>query len=333
MHLPSHARRTLAALLTATVALGTLAAAPALATDRGDGLRAAANDARRTEPEGPMPAVEGTSLLDAIADARADQMRDAGELEHDMAYVKHRLEKADVCWTKFGEIIAWRSGGTYSYEHTITQWLNSSGHRAIMLDDSYNAAGGSWATAADGGHFSVMVFVRLCSSSTSDSSTLQPKREYSPDRAMRLIKGEHRAFKFDASGKVVDTRTITFDRRHGEESSGRSRVDGKAFLKVASGELAGWWVRESPRQYVRGMTQKRGYASTRLVRVERGTYTALSFDDFGSVTDSAKASFGRDRRFETRARAIINGRAWFKIASGPLAGHWLRDNRDVRLAS
>lgn len=330
MHLPSHARRTLAALLTATVALGTLAAAPALATDRGDGLRAAANDARQTEPEGPMPAVEGTSLLDAIADARADQMRDAGKLEHDMAYVKHRLEKADVCWTKFGEIIAWRSGGAYSYEHTITQWLNSSGHRAIMLDDSYNAAGGSWATAADGGHFSVMVFVRLCSSSTSESSDLQPKREYSPDRAMRLVKGEHRAFKFDASGKVVDTRTITFDRRRGEESSGRSRVDGKAYLKVASGEFAGWWVRESWRQYVRGVTQNRSYDGKRI-RVESGTYRGVRFDSLGSVTASVKISLGSDRRFATGARAIINGRPYFKVTSGPFDGYWLRHNWDVRL--
>lgn len=328
MHLPGHARRTLAALLTVTVALGSLAVAPALATTRGDGLRAAANAEREARDRAP---VDGTGVLDAIADARADQMRDADRLRHDMEYVKQRLAKADVCWTKFGEIIAWQGGADYSYGHTIGQWMNSDPHRAIMLDPDYNAAGGSWATAADGGHYSVMIFVRLCGSDAARSSSLTPKRVYSPDRAMRFVRGEHRAVKLDANGKVLDSRTVTFGRPKNDEASGRARVDGRAYLKVASGTLAGWWVRENPRQYVRGMTQKREYAAKRHVHVERGKYTAFRFDSLGRATDSATASLARDRRYETTARAIINGRAWFRIASGPLAGHWLRDNRDVRL--
>lgn len=332
MHHLSHARRTVAALLAAAFALGTFAVAPVLATDRGDGLRAEANAARQNEPEGPMAPVAGTALLDDIADARADQMRDAGKLEHDMEYVKHRLNKAGVCWNKFGEIIAWRGGGEYSYEHTIGQWLNSKPHREIMLDPDYNTAGGSWATAADGGHYSVMIFVRVCSDAPAQPSSLEPKREYSPDREMRLIRGEHRAFKFDANGKIVDTRTISLDRGWSEQSTGRTRVDGRAYLQVSSGALEGWWVRESPRQYVRGKTQHRSY-SGRRIHVERGTYRAVSFDELGRVTDSVKASFDSDRRFGTGARAIINGRPWFKVSSGPFAGLWLRDNQDVRLAN
>lgn len=333
MHLPSHApttsrrTRTLAALLTAAVALGALAVTPALATDRGDGLRDAAN-AERTERD--RAPVGGTSLLDDIADARADQMRDADKLAHDMAYVKKRLERANVCWTKFGEIIAWRSGGAYSYVHTIGQWMGSDPHRKIMLDPDYNAAGGSWATAADGGHYSVMIFVRLCSGEQAEPSSLQPKREYSPDRSMRLVRGEHRAYKFDANGKVLDTRTVSFARGSNEESTGRTRVNGRAYLNVSTGTLGGWWVRESPRQYVRGMTERHGYSSRRI-HVERGTYRAVRLDSLGRVTDSEKASFGRDRRFGTAARAIINGRSWFKVTSGPFDGYWLRDNRDVWL--
>lgn len=328
MHQLSHARRSLAALLTAAVALGAFAVSPALATERGDGLRAAANDARAHEPEGPMAPVGGTALLDDIADARADQMRVADDLEHDMDYVKHRLQTAGVCWTKFGEIIAWRSGGDYSYEHTINQWLNSKTHRDIMLDADYNAAGGSWATASDGGHYSVMIFVRLCSGAPAEPSSLEPNREYSPDRSMRFVRGEHTAFKFDANGKVIDRRKVRFDHGRNEMSTGRSRVDGRAYLMVSSGRLEGWWVRESPRQYVRGMTQNRSLGSKRI-HVERGRYAAFRFDSEGGATDRITASFGRDRRFDTSARAIVNGRPWFKVTSGPFAGYWLRDNRDV----
>jgi uncharacterized protein YkwD len=334
--------RSLAALLTAAVALGSLAVSPALATARGDGLRAAANDARQNESEGPMAPVAGTNLLDDIADARADQMRDADELEHDMDYVKHRLNKAGVCWNKLGEIILYNYGDrdedptVFSNEYTIAQWLDSKAHRAVMLDSDFNVAGGSWASRPTvyqqypNKYYAVMIFVRLCSGGQAEPSSLQPKREYSPDRAMRLVRGEHRAYKFDANGKVLDTRTVSFDRGRNEESTGRTRVDGRAYLKVSSGTLAGWWVRESPRQFVRGLTERRGYSSKRI-HVERGTYRAVRFDSLGRVVDSEKAWLGRDRRFGTAARAIINGRAWFKVTSGPFDGYWLRDNRDVWL--
>jgi uncharacterized protein YkwD len=336
MHHLSHVRTALAALLTATVALGSLAATPVLATDLGDGLRAAANDWRTCANDGgsidchPVDPIGGTSLLDDIADARADQMRDADDLEHDMAYVRDRLERADVCWTKFGEIIAWRSGGPYSYEATALQWWRSDTHREIMTDADYNAAGGSWATADDGGHYSVMIFVRLCSSTFSESSTLEPTREYSPDRAMRLISGERAAYKFDANGKIVDRRTFRFDQGRNETATGRARVGGRAYLMLSSGRMEGWWVRESWRQYVRGVTQNRSYDG-KWVRVREGTYRGLRFDSFGSVTASVKVSLGSEKRFAIGARAIINGRPYVKVTSGPLDGYWLRHNGDVRL--
>lgn len=334
MHLPADVptggrrARTLAALLTVALALGTLAASPVLATARGDGLRNAANEARADVEVAP---VEGTSLLDSIADVRADQMRDADKLEHNMEYVKSRLVKSGVCWTGFGEIIAWRSGGPYSYQATITQWLNSKPHREIMLDPGYNAAGGSWATATDGGHYSVMIFARLCTSELQQVSTLKPKHEYSPDRPMRFVRGKHTAFKLSSDGRVLDKKHADFAQRTDAESTGRTRVDGTAYLKVSSGQLAGWWVRESPRQFVRGMTQKKTYVSQRTVRIEDGTYTGYLFDNLGRVTDSRRSTISRDRRADVSARAIINGRTWFKVESGRWAGYWLRDNADVDL--
>jgi hypothetical protein len=330
MHHVRRARRTFAALLAACFALGTFAAAPVLATDRGDGLRAAVNAARREEPDLPMAPVAGTAVLDDIADARAGQMRDADELEHDMDYVRDRLAEADVCWTKFGEIIAWRPGGEYAYEHTIGQWLDSTTHRDIMLDAEYDVAGGSWTTTAGGAHYSVMIFVRLCSGGSEGPSSLEPRREYTPDRPMRFTPGQHRAYQFDANGTVLDTRTITLARGRNEESTGRTRVGGRAYVKVSSGTLEGWWVGESPLHYVRGRTERQGYVSRRI-QVEPGSYRAVRFDELGRVTDSVNASFGRDRRFGTAARAIVSGRPWFKVTSGPFEGYWLRDNRDVRL--
>lgn len=320
-------RRLLAVGLAASFAVASLAAAagPVQATTRGDGLRAAANERREDANLAP---VAGTSLLDSIADARADQMRDARKLEHDMEYVRYRLTKADVCWTSFGEIIAWRSGGDYTYQGTVTQWMNSDPHRAIILG-SFNAAGGSWATASDGSHYSVMVFVNLCASELRSSSSLQPTQEYSPDRPMILVKGKHTAYKLSSTGQVLDRKSVSFTSRTRAESTGRARVDGTAYLKVTSGPLAGYWVRESTRSYVRGTTQYRAYSAPRALSIAKGTYTGYKFDSLGRVTASRKGTLAWNSGADASARAIINGRPYFLVKNGMWGGYWLRDNGAV----
>jgi uncharacterized protein YkwD len=301
-------------------------ATPTQATTRGDGLRAEANEKRVKRDR---PRVAGRALLDDIADRRADQMRDRRELEHDMDYVRNRLVKSGVCWTAFGEIIAW-SSGDYSYARTIGQWMDSDLHRHIMLDADYNAAGGSWATASDGGHYSVMIFVRLCSSELeSGPSLLRPDDEYSPNRPMVFRDGKHRAFKLSSTGKVLDVKRVTLADRRREESTGRARSDGDAYLKVTTGPLAGYWVRESPRRFVRGMTDKNRFGSTRRVSLEKGTYRAFKFDDGGHVTRARTRDVKPGTVVRVLARAIINGRGFFKVAAGAWDGYWLRDTGAV----
>ncbi len=324
--LPSRARM-LALVLAAAFALTSLAAAtPARATTRGDGRRAEVND-RRTNRD--KSRVAAKPLLDDIADHRADQMRDRDELEHDMDYVRNRLVKSGVCWTAFGEIIAW-SSGDYSYARTINQWMDSDPHRRIMLSDDFNAAGGSWATASDGGHYSVMVFVRLCSSELdSGPSLLRPKDEYSPNRPMVFRDGTHRAFKLSSRGKVLDVRRVTLADRQRQESTGRTKVVGEAYLKVTTGPLAGYWVREGKDRFVRGMTDRNRFGSTRRVSLGRGTYRAVKFDTGGHVTRSRTRDFKSRTILKVRARAIINGRGYFKVAAGAWDGFWLRDTGAV----
>jgi uncharacterized protein YkwD len=319
--------RLLAAGLAAAFTLASLAlAAPVQATTRGDGLRASANEER---VERSIPRVQGRWILDSIADARADQMRDARDLEHDMDYVRYRLNKADVCWTSFGEIIAWRSGGSYSYDGTINQWMNSDPHRDILLGSGFNAAGGSWATASDGSHYSVMIFVTLCGSELSTSTGLQPGQEYSPDRPMIFVKGKHTAYKLGSGGQVLSSKTVTFSSRTRAQSTGRTKVDGKAYLKVTSGALSGYWVRETPRSYVRGMTAKTTYASPRAIAVAEGTYTGYTFDSLGRVTGKRTGTLAWNSGADASARAIINGKPFFLVKNGMWAGYWLRDTRQV----
>ena len=318
------------ALLAAVLAVAMpLSALPALATTRGDGLRAAANERRAS---GDLPAVVGTDLLDDIADARADQMATADVLAHDMDYVRSRFDSAGVCWTGFGEIIAY-STGDYSYDHTVTQWWNSSPHKAIMMGESYNAAGGSWAPAASGRNYSVMIFATLCPGELAASvELLTPQKRYSPNRPMLFRSGTHTAYKLSSAGDVLSTKQVTFATRTRADAAGRARVNGKAYLKVSTGAFAGWWVRESAKSFVRGTTQRRNFASPRPLAFSAGAYTGYTFDRLGRRTGSRSYTLSRDSGADATARAIINGQAWWLIDNGIWSGYWIRDTRSVNPA-
>ncbi len=169
---PITARRLLALILLAGLVAGGLAVPASTLAYGGNGLRDAANTYRvdggllnGVPMGGGIAPVAGTALLDDIATQRAADMVRNDSLEHDMAYVRSRFDAAGVCWSAYGEIIAysWSSQPSdYSYTRTMLQWWNSPPHRSVLLDANYNAAGGAWARTTAGKAYSVMVFVKLC---------------------------------------------------------------------------------------------------------------------------------------------------------------------------
>lgn len=156
------ARRIFALLISVSL-LGAMGAAPAAAVD--GGAYVAHANARRASVG--LPPVGLHASVDQVAVERANQLAATDVFVHDMTYVVNRLRALGVCFTGYGEIIAWESGyPTYDPARTILQWWNSPGHKAIMLGD-YNAAGGSHTTSNSTGRiYSVMVFVKLCAGST-----------------------------------------------------------------------------------------------------------------------------------------------------------------------
>ena len=175
----------------------------------GDGLREAANGS--TTEHGLEPVV-GTALLDDIANRRAAHMAQQDTLEHDMAYVRQRLN-AGVCWSGFGEIIAWENYPDYSADRTMEMWWNSPPHHDIMMGEGYNAAGGAWDTAGDGGHYSVMVFVAaLRPIAAAASSVLYPTIATTPIANSCSRQGVT-AYRLNRSGECSRRRSPTCRRR------------------------------------------------------------------------------------------------------------------------
>ena len=321
------------ALLLASLLMATLALAEAtpVRAAGGDGLREAANEYRATEDLAP---VVGTALLDDIANHRAARMANQDNLEHDMDYVMRRLNEAGVCWSGFGEIIAWDNYPTYDYDFTMGLWWNSPLHHDVMMGANYNAAGAAWDTAADGSHYSVMVFVTLCGHSVAAEprSVLYPDDRYSRDRELVLRASRVTAYRLGRSGEVLAQKTIRLSRILRLEASGRARVNHKAWLKVSRGSLMGYWVHETNNTFVRGLTQKDKYSIPKLVTLEPGRYLGAQFDWLGRIKASDRYTFGHERTFFTSAHGIINGAHYYLLSSGPLAGWWVRDTARVHPA-
>ena len=103
------------------------------------------------------------SQVDQIAIERGRQIEAAGVLGHDFDYIKARFSDFGICWTGFGEIVAYNGSGDYATFGN--QWWNSDPHRAIMLGD-YTYAGGSREQDSSGRWYGVMIFVKLCAGHT-----------------------------------------------------------------------------------------------------------------------------------------------------------------------
>ncbi len=153
-------RRSLATLAALTLLIGV--AAPVAAVD-GATYVELSNQKRATEGKGP---VSLHAAVDKVTVERANQMAATDEFEHDMAYVASRLTALGVCYTGYGEIIAYTTRSDYDPSNAIERWWDSPGHHAIMVGD-YTHAGGSHTRSTETNRmYSVMVFVKVCSGST-----------------------------------------------------------------------------------------------------------------------------------------------------------------------
>ena len=148
-----------ASSLVAAAVLLTALAVPVAAVDGGTYVQLA-NQRRASVGKA---AVGLVAIADQISVERANAMAASDDFSHDMAYVEARLHASGICWSGYGEIIAWERGyPTYDASRTMEQWWNSQGHHDIIVGD-FHGAGGSHATSsATNKLYSVMIFVKLC---------------------------------------------------------------------------------------------------------------------------------------------------------------------------
>ena len=151
---PRARRRPFAAIVVAVLAVlllsGTLTSCETSAPDR----NAVVDAINASRAQAGLPPVQQHSQLNAKADQWASTLRDRCKISH-----SRLADGAPANWRKLGENVG--RGGSIEQVHVA--YMNSSGHRANILDGSFNyvGAGAVWGTC--NGHrtvFTVQVFMR-----------------------------------------------------------------------------------------------------------------------------------------------------------------------------
>lgn len=100
-----------------------------------------------------------------LARARAQYMAETGIFSHQQANgddVFDMITDSGMTWYGAGEIIAWNNAEAldYSAAFAVQGWMNSPGHRAIILSKDYNYVGFGMAIGQDGKRYWTGVFLK-----------------------------------------------------------------------------------------------------------------------------------------------------------------------------
>ncbi|MEU0081183.1 D-glucuronyl C5-epimerase family protein [Micromonospora tulbaghiae] len=137
--------------------------------------------------------------------------------------------------------------------------------------------------------------------------------------------GTHIGYTFDATGTMVQRRTLTLSRDSAANADQRVRVYGRGvYYRITDGTLAGFLVPESPGERVlRGPVVAHTHTPQRLLTFNAGTYTGYRYDSSWTVATSATFTFSRPSAAPFTISAWVNGRLSYLITAGAYSGMWV----------
>jgi uncharacterized protein YkwD len=134
------------------IMLGTVAISPADADTLGTAVYNGVNNLRETTPaDGECRPVGSDPRLVAAAQRHANDILNNGADGHigtDGSGPDVRIADAGLVTGRWGEIVYWGTGPLGTPAAALDAWMNSPGHRAIIMNCGFTAAG--FATASDG---------------------------------------------------------------------------------------------------------------------------------------------------------------------------------------
>lgn len=175
-----------------------------------------------------------------VAHARAEAMAQADELSHmqaDGGTASGLLSAASVTWYGVGEIIALNFDATMttSASGAMSQWMNSSPHRAIVLSTNYNYAAFGLAVSATGKRYWAGVFIK------GPDRTGASARLYTPVK--QVLSATRTRVKFRWTGADVRLQVLTSGLRNYEIQRRRAGGSWVAYAATTATSLTTSWAR------------------------------------------------------------------------------------------
>jgi hypothetical protein len=146
-----------------------------------------------------------------------------------------------------------------------------------------------------------------------------------------LEPGTHELKRFAPDGSVAELLPAEIAAPTPERAGERARLDGQpgSWFLLESGPYAGWWVAESSTAHAIGLTEEVALEPVGTITLPAGTH-ALRFVGDGVVApESTPLIVHGSKELTVDRRAVIDGRAYDRIAAGPAAGHWIETTAAV----
>lgn len=145
--------------------------------------------------------------------------------------------------------------------------------------------------------------------------------------SVRLEAGLQTGFRFSAAGFIQARKDVTLTAKSMASSDRRRVVPTRSgtWLRLTTGPLAGYEVRESPVSYIPGKAGEGLYTTHATITFAQGRYVGYTFGSdwslgstrFGVVASATPAVATASRR------AVIDGRHYVLMTSGTWSGTWI----------
>jgi peptidoglycan/xylan/chitin deacetylase (PgdA/CDA1 family) len=141
---------------------------------------------------------------------------------------------------------------------------------------------------------------------------------------MRLEAGRHTGYTFNSNGTITGSRAATVSAPTTVQAVGRSSIGTRGvFLRMSTGPMAGYWIRESIMAHVIGATAVRPYNPARAITMPVGKVLGYKFTSSWDVISAPLKTFTSPGSANATRSAVINGVTYYLIADGPLANSWV----------
>jgi peptidoglycan/xylan/chitin deacetylase (PgdA/CDA1 family) len=142
---------------------------------------------------------------------------------------------------------------------------------------------------------------------------------------VRLEAGPQTGYRFSATGAILGRLTVNLASPATATSASRSSVPNRSgtYYRITTGQFAGYRIRESLVAYVPGKIGEVVWSPTRRITFPTGRYLGYRFDAAWALASTVYGSTSATTTATASRRAIIDGRPYVRMSSGPWSGTWM----------